>query len=589
MFRRSATLIVLSTAVAFGSLRSQSPGSQSLESQPSPSQPSPSQPSPSQSGALQDAALQDAHPAPARAARLTFIAGTVRIQRSENSEDDTAVLNMPLPAGVRIVTGDYGQAEIEFEDGSVARLVPNSVLVLGVLSLGADQTAQSELNLLGGLGYFELRKSSGYSWTVEANGVTLEPLENLSLRLTFDDPVPSFALLSGSARLTRAHGFATDIHAGESLQPERNDGTRYFLSSQIADESWDAWNNTRDQAAADAADRRTAARDDYAGTQGYGWSDLDANGNWYNVPGTGDVWQPDNADEGFDPYGFGNWVWGNGSYVWASGYTWGWTPFRCGNWGFFPGFGWAWRPDGSCSLWGFAGGAYSSGGAGSGRGFAGGGILIRGAYPPRHSPVIRPLPRPGQPHPVIPVRGPDGPRPPTIRRGKVRVAGSTVIPLPPIAPSSPRSASSVGMGLARDFPIDPKTRQPVLGVQQTPVSASRSAESQRGQDASTINRTPRGLTPARGTLQPGPSETTTRHPGLISPSTPQQDRNIQPPGTQRLPATVRPSGSPPASSVPARPPQPSPQPPPAPPMRSAPPPAPAPAPARPAPSSPKPA
>ena len=71
-------------------------------------------------------------------------------------------------------------------------------------------------------------------------------------------------------------------------------------------------------------------------------ADLDANGSWYNVPGQGQVWQPTIAeDTDFDPYGYGSWVaYPSVGYVWASGYPWGWTPFHCGHWSYWNGFGW---------------------------------------------------------------------------------------------------------------------------------------------------------------------------------------------------------------------------------------------------------
>lgn len=396
-----------------------------------------------------------------RAARLTFVAGAVRVQRSDNTGEDTAVLNMPLAEGTRVLTGDYGQAEIEFEDGSVARLTPRSGLSISLLALdAAAHIAHTQLDLLGGLAYFELRKSPASTWRIDAAGTRVTPLENLTLRLNLDEPPALFAVLTGAAHIERPDAFEADVHANESLQAGK-DGSRYTLTPQLAPESWDTWNESRDQSAADAADKRTAARNDYAGDQGYGWSDLDANGNWYTVPGTGPnsppVWQPDNADEGFDPYGYGAWVWGNGAYLWASSYAWGWTPFRCGHWQYFNGFGWGWMPDASCGRWGFGGGGSLAEGGG-------GGVLIRGNYPPRHNPVVRPLPRPGAPHPILPVYGPDGPRPWTPHTGPVKIAGAPAIPLPVLGSNTPRSGSMVGRALALDYPIDRKTHQPVLGT-----------------------------------------------------------------------------------------------------------------------------
>jgi hypothetical protein len=44
-----------------------------------------------------------------------------------------AVVNTPLFEGSLLTTGDDGRAEIQFEDGSVARLSPNSSMTLAVL------------------------------------------------------------------------------------------------------------------------------------------------------------------------------------------------------------------------------------------------------------------------------------------------------------------------------------------------------------------------------------------------------------------------------------------------------------------------
>lgn len=453
-----------------------------------------------------------------RAVRLSFLAGAIRIQRSDNTAEETAVLNMPLGEGTRILSGDYGQAEIEFEDGSVARLTPRSAVSINVLSLDSSKIAHTELAVLGGLAYFELRKSPGYTWMLEAGGTSMRPLENLIVRVNLDQPPAIFAVLTGTAHLERSGSerpaaertdagrpaeehpaaFEADLHAGETLRADASDDSRYILTAQVAQESWDSWNESRDRAAADAADKRTAARDDYAAEQGYGWSDLDASGNWYNVPGTGQVWQPGNADEGFDPYGYGAWVWGSGAYVWASGYTWGWTPFRCGHWQYFNGFGWGWSPDPYCGRWAFAGGGYLGE---SGRS----GVFVRGPYPSRHNPVIRPFPRPGQLHPVVPVRGPDGPRPWTPHTGPTRIAGTPAAPLPPIGSGAFRSGSVAGGSLVLDYPVDRKTHQPILG---TVSSSSSSSQPVYG------NAAPAPPRLAPGTRRPHPEDA----PGSASPN-----------------------------------------------------------------------
>ena len=80
----------------------------------------------------QTAAAEDAGP-PARAVRLSNVDGTVHVSQGGQMLADTAIANVPLFEGTQIVTGDDGRAEIQFEDGSMARISPNSSLTLKVL------------------------------------------------------------------------------------------------------------------------------------------------------------------------------------------------------------------------------------------------------------------------------------------------------------------------------------------------------------------------------------------------------------------------------------------------------------------------
>ena len=154
---------------------------------------------------------------PTRTARLSFFAGAVEIGRIDNTALGEPVPNMPLVEGTRIVTGDYGQAEIEFEDGSLARLTPRTVLTLNNLSI-SNGAANTEIRLLAGLAYFELRQSPIATYTVDADGTRLTPLENLTVRIGLDNPPAAFALLTGSAKVERPGDFAAEVHAGESLR-----------------------------------------------------------------------------------------------------------------------------------------------------------------------------------------------------------------------------------------------------------------------------------------------------------------------------------------------------------------------------------
>jgi hypothetical protein len=394
-------------------------------------------------------------PATTRAARLNFMQGTVTVTEGGNAPVP-AQMNLPLLQGVQLATGADGQAEIEFEDGSVVRLTPNSALSLDSLAVEPGGVFTTGMSLLGGLAYVELRAAPQYQYTLNAGGDVLSPVENTTVRVNFDEPPAIFSVLDGTAEVERQGGYQAQVRAGESFRADPTDATRFSLTEEIAEDSWDQWNEDRDQAAAAAAGDQTAVRDDYAGAQGYGWSDLDADGSWYNVPGQGPVWQPDAAaDAGFDPYGNGAWVWYPGTgYVWASGYSWGWTPYRCGNWSFYGGFGWGWLPGAGCG--------------GFGWGFYGGGAVVNiGLIPRGYRPIRVPIGGVG-PRPILPVRG-TGREVATgaMTNGPRQIAGVTVAPIQPVRRGYVSGGAVVGSALERDYPIDGATKTPVLGLAST--------------------------------------------------------------------------------------------------------------------------
>ena len=91
-----------------------------------------------------------------RAIRLSSVDGHVRVTEGNQVLAEQASVNTPLFEGMQITTVDDGRAEIQFEDGSVARLSPDSSLTLTVLR-GEGAGGDAEMTLNGGLAYFELQ------------------------------------------------------------------------------------------------------------------------------------------------------------------------------------------------------------------------------------------------------------------------------------------------------------------------------------------------------------------------------------------------------------------------------------------------
>src|SRR4051812_40669780 len=86
----------------------------------------------------------------ARIVRLCDIDGTVEIDRNNGGNFEKALQNMPITKGVRLRTGSSGRAEVEFENGSVIRLVGDSTVEFNQLSLRTNGERLSEMRVADG-------------------------------------------------------------------------------------------------------------------------------------------------------------------------------------------------------------------------------------------------------------------------------------------------------------------------------------------------------------------------------------------------------------------------------------------------------
>src|SRR3954468_13294189 len=63
-----------------------------------------------------------------RIVRLSFVEGDVQIDRRDDQGFNHAFLNMPVVDQARVWTRNDARAEVEFEDGSTARLGPDTIV-----------------------------------------------------------------------------------------------------------------------------------------------------------------------------------------------------------------------------------------------------------------------------------------------------------------------------------------------------------------------------------------------------------------------------------------------------------------------------
>ncbi len=304
-----------------------------------------------------------------RVVRLSDVEGTVQVVLGNGTQFSQAVMNMPLTQGSRLQTGPDGRAEIEFEDGSVSRITPNSSLSLAKLSASPTGALETTLEQPTGLVYYELRSDPQSAYTVDFGDNKVAPTANSTFRVNLGSNPADLAVIDGSVQvLGTDNQAATAVLQGKTIEFKPSASAPYTVADGIVPNGFDEWNDQRDQEAAQEAANQTPARTQQGGGSmleggwGAGWGGLDSYGGWYPMPGYGNVWQPYGAGAGFDPYGFGAWadMGGGMGMSWISGYPWGWLPFHYGMWSYIGGFGWGWIP----GSYGMGMGGYGYGGFG---------------------------------------------------------------------------------------------------------------------------------------------------------------------------------------------------------------------------------
>lgn len=282
-----------------------------------------------------------------RVVRLSYVSGSVSVKRPGSSEAEKALVNSPLQEGFGLATSDNSYAEAEFENGSTARLGELSSLIFNQLALAAQGDKLNRLTLERGYVTFHFLPERQDVYSVTIANATLTPEGKCEFRTDF---------IQGRIRLEVFHGLvqvetpSKSAKVGENKTLEYTPGApeeAYQIQNGIVTDDWDKWTDARDTQA------QMALRDESVKTQQglYGWGDLDAYGEWADIPGSGYGWAP-YAQSGWSPFSSGMWNWYPAlGWTWVSNEPWGWLPYHCGLWDYDFAFGWFWMPTGGCGLW----------------------------------------------------------------------------------------------------------------------------------------------------------------------------------------------------------------------------------------------
>ena len=275
-----------------------------------------------------------------RVVRLSYVSGTVALKRPGSDDWSKAMVNTPIQQGFDVQTSASSYAEVEFENGSTARLGELSRIDFDELALDADGDKLNRLTFEQGYATFHFVPEHHDAYSVKIANATVTPNNKTEFRTDFRQGRVRVEVFNGSIDVVAPSGTAK-LGKDKVLEFDANT-PEVALNVQhgFEKDSWDKWTESRDTQA------QLALRDMAVSPQGprYGWSDLSTYGEWAYIPGYGNGWSP-YSQAGWSPYSMGMWDWYSGmGWTWNSAEPWGWLPYHYGMWNYDASMGWFWMP-----------------------------------------------------------------------------------------------------------------------------------------------------------------------------------------------------------------------------------------------------
>jgi len=283
------------------------------------------------------AALADSQ---ARIVRLSDVQGSVQIDQVTGQGYEKAFLNFPIRQAMKLKTESGSRAEVEFEDGSVIHLTPDTVLEFTNLSLRDSGGRVSTVDLQQGEAYFSFRGQKGDEFTVTFGQRSVVLANPVHFRLRLEETTASLAVFNGAVELENPSG-KVEVAKKETANFDFIQNGPPEIARKIQQEPPDTWDEQQIQY--HTLYTAKALRTGYP--QVYGLSDLYHYGSFLTLAGYGSCWRPYFTGIGWDPFMDGAWVWDPSfGYTWVSAYPWGWIPYHSGNW-MYTRTGWCWLQD----------------------------------------------------------------------------------------------------------------------------------------------------------------------------------------------------------------------------------------------------
>lgn len=281
-----------------------------------------------------------------RIVRLSYIEGNVQIDRG-TGQFEKAMVNLPITQGAKLRTESDGRAEVEFEDGSTIRIVPETAIEFPQLFLRDSGSKVSTVEIKKGTAYVDYSSSKDNEFTLLFGREKILLSRPAHVRIGIGDSSAAVAVFKGDLQIDAPSGTVA-VKKKQTASFDFSDNDRVELAKNIEEEPFDAWDKQQSEFDVRYASNSYNSYSPYA----YGTRDLSYYGNFFDVPGYGMMWQPYFVGAGWDPFMNGAWCYSQGwGFGWVSAYPWGWTPYHYGTWVFLPGRGWAWQPGGVWTTW----------------------------------------------------------------------------------------------------------------------------------------------------------------------------------------------------------------------------------------------
>jgi hypothetical protein len=272
-----------------------------------------------------------------RLLRVSLLEGDVTYQRTDLERWVDLSINTPILEADKVWAGRGGKAEIEFENGTFARLSENTIVEFSRLA-ELDSAEGVEVRLVQGLASFEVRAERAFAIRTPLFSARLKDAASFRVEVETDGS-GSLVVFDGKLEVSGPSA-QLFVQKGELVRFLSHDADRYYLETHYAKDSWDQWVDERQDYLAKAASERF-----HYGDRGWTTADLYRYGTWYDIPTYGRIWRPSTVAIDWVPFRSGRWVWYSSlGWTWVSYEPWGWIPYHYGRWANVTGYGWSWVP-----------------------------------------------------------------------------------------------------------------------------------------------------------------------------------------------------------------------------------------------------